>query len=426
MSRVHDVSIADVIAPVFYPVYHAIEDATHSEFWLKGGRGSTKSSFCAIKTIEGMVEDKDANALICRKVGDTIRTSIMPNLLWAIDKLQLSMFFRHTYAPAEITYTPTGQKAIMKGLDDPLKLKSIKIKQGYFKILWFEEAAEFNGMQEIRNVMQSVLRGGENYVVFITYNPPNDPSAWVNKESEQESPGRMVHESCYLDIDPEWLGKKFIEMAEDLKRRDYLAYEHEYLGKAVGRAEQIVFHGKWTIKDFDEPEMWQLYQSRKFNGADWGFANDPTTLVQCFIRQEGNEKNLYIQYEAGGHGVEMDEIPQLFDSVPDARRWKIYGDAARPETISHIAQKGFAIDSAPKWSGSVEDGVEYLRSFTNIYIHPRCVNTIEEFKKYSYKVDKNTQEILPVIVDKNNHYIDALRYALADYIKSNVSIWDVL
>ena len=418
--------LTNAISPSFYGVHHSILKYEYSSYWLKGGRGSTKSSFAAIQIILGMISDKKANALALRKVDNTVRKSIMESFLWAIDMLDVTELFSCTKSPAEITYIPTGQKIIMSGLDDPRRLKSIRLKKGYFKYLWFEEAEEFNGMEEIRSVEQSTRRGGDNFIEFITYNPPNDPAAWVNKESEEHYEGRYVHFSNYLDVPKDWLGKQFLSDAEQLKKRDPLKYDHEYMGRAVGRAEQIVFHDKWQELDFETPAHDKCYQSRYFYGADWGFANDPSTLVRMFIMRENGDNNLYIDREIGGVGVDMDELPQLFDSVPESRKWKIYGDCSRPETISYMAKNGFNIEGAPKWTGSVEDGVEYIKSFDNVYIHPRCAKTIDEFKKYSYKVDRNTKEILPVLVDNNNHYIDSIRYALADYIKGNVSIFDVL
>ncbi len=420
------VRLSDNIAPNFGRVHHAIKNNEYSSYWLRGGRGSTKSSFAALEIILGIIKDPNANALVLRKVGDTIRTSVLETLLWAIEQLQVGAYFAHTKSPTEITYLPTGQKIIMKGLDNPLKLKSIKLKRGYFKFQWFEEAAEFSGMVEMRNVRQSARRGGDNFVEFVTYNPPNDPAAWVNKESEVVITDRLVHDSTYLQVPKEWLGTQFFIDAENLRLSDPLAYQHEYLGKAVGRAEQIVFHGKWKEKDFITPPIHSMYQSRMFYGADWGFANDPTTLVRFFIMLENGERNLYIDWECGGVGVELDDTPALFRSVPESQKWKIYADCARPETISYVARHGFNIEGAPKWPESVEEGVTYIKSFNNIFIHPRCTKTQEEFTKYSYKVDKHTLEILPVLVDKWNHYIDAIRYGLADYIKHNVSILDVI
>lgn len=423
------VKLSDLIAPAFAPVHNEIwHDDHYTSFWLKGGRGSTKSSFVSIQIIMGIMADPEANCFAARKVGNTVRGSIMEQFLWAIGKLEVSHLWRRTVSPAELIYLPTGQKIIMVGLDDPLKLKSIKIKQGYFKYRWFEELPEFSGMDEVRNVEQSVVRGSNGrYIGFYTYNPPVDPAAWVNEESKNHDPERYVHESTYLDVPKEWLGEPFIKKAEALKARDPLAYEHEYLGQAVGRAEQIIFHGKWEEKDFETPPVKEMFQGRFFFGADWGFASDPSTLVRCFIMEKGGELDLYIDYEAGGVGVEMEELPAMFSRVPESNRWLIYGDCSRPETISYVGRRGFKIEPSPKWTGCIEDGIEFIRSFRRIYIHPRCPNTIAEFKTYSYKVDRMSQKILPVVApNQADHYCDALRYALSEYVTADVSILDVL
>lgn len=418
-----NVKLSDCIAPSFGEVHKLIKNSDeYSRFWFKGGRGSTKSSFVAIELILGIVKDPNANALVLRKVDNTVNISVAQTLLWAIDMLDLNEYFHYTKSPARIIYKPTGQTIVMTGLDDARKLKSIKLSRGYFKYTWYEELEEFSGMEEIRSVRQSTRRGGHKFIEFASYNPPNDPAAWVNAEVGKEDPERLVHTSNYQDVPRHWLGDQFFRDAELLKRHDRLAYDHEYMGLAVGRADQVVFYGKWEEKEFEEPQARECYQGRFFHGADWGFANDPTTGVRCFIQ----DNCLYVSHEVGGHGVEIDELPQLFDAMPESRKWKLYGDAARPETVSYLKNRGFNCESAPKWQGSVEDGVEYLRGFNKIYIHPRCRGVIEEMSKYSYKVDKHTKEILPIIVDKHNHYIDALRYALADYIKGGVSILDVL
>jgi phage terminase large subunit len=150
-------------------------------------------------------------------------------------------------------------------------------------------------------------------------------------------------------------------------------------------------------------------------GADWGFSTDPTAITASFIEKDC----LYVTYEAGGVGVELDHIPHLLNSIPNdlAKKWPIKADCSRPETISHIKGKGYNITPAKKWGGSVEDGIEYLKNFMKIYIHSRCKNTADEFRLYSYKVDRITGDVLPIVVDKHNHYIDSLRYALDGYIK---------
>lgn len=407
MTQEKTIKLSELIAPKFIPVHHAITDKTHDQFILKGGRGSTKSSFSAIETILTILSDPMANALVLRKVGATIRDSVYAQLEWAADQLGVINLFKFTKAPAEMTYFPTGQKILMRGTDDPLKLKSIKVSKGYLRVLWFEEVAEFNGMEEIRSVEQSVLRGGEDFTEILSYNPPDDPENWINKETKIEKAGRYVHESTYLDVPAHWLGKKFLDDAEHLRQVNELAYRHEYLGESVGIPDRIVFFGKWEIKDFETPHISKIFNYRFYYGADWGFAKDPTAMVRCFILTDGPFRDLYIDHEVGGVGVDIDETPALFDQMPESRKWPIYADCARPETISYVKRKGFNISAAKKWTGSIEDGIEFIRGFRRIYIHPRCKKTIHEFKVYQYKVDKTTKEVLPVILDQDNHCLIA-------------------
>ena len=403
------ISLSEVIAPAFYPVHKAIRNEKHSQFWLKGGRGSTKSSFVALQIVMGIVQDENANALCLRKVSDTLRTSIHENIQWAIDMLGWTDYFSSKVSPPEFIYKPTGQKIILKGLDKAKKLKSIKVKQGYFKILWFEELDEFANMEEVRNVQQSVLRGGDLFMEFLSYNPPNDANSWVNKEAKIPNSERFSHESTYLDVPKHWLGRKFFIDAERLKKNDYDAYRHEYLGEIVGPADQIVFNGKWREQAFEVNNAWPA----PLFGADWGFSQDPTTLIKMHVYDDV----LYISQEAYAVGCDIIDTPELFDKVSDSRRYKILADCARPETISHVSNKGFNIEGASKWKGCVEDGVAVMRSFKEIIIHPRCKRTVEEFKKYAYKIDRLTGDILPDILDKNNHMIDAARYGLSSLIK---------
>jgi len=163
------------------------------------------------------------------------------------------------------------------------------------------------------------------------------------------------------------------------------------------------------VREFEAPA-----NARFFHGADWGFSADPTTLVRCFEL----DGSLWIDHEAYGLHVDIDDLPKLFDTIDTARKWPIKADSARPETISYMAKQGYRISGAKKWAGSVEDGIAHLRGFKKIYIHPRCKHTLEEFKLYSYKIDQNTGDVLPVIVDKHNHIVDAIRYSLDGYIRN--------
>ncbi len=434
-----EVNLSEKIAPHFYPVHKAIRNETHDEFWLKGGRNSTKSSFTAMQIVLGIINDPEANAIAFRKVGAGIKDSIQATFLWAIDELGETANFKSINSPHELTYLPTGQKILLRGLDKPAKIKSIKIRKGYIKFLWFEEGDEYAGEEEIRSVEQSVLRAGEEkkFVEFITYNPPKNPKHWINKLVLENPEDKFIHHSTYLDVPQEWISKKAMKKILRLKENNYEAYAHEYLGKSIGNAKEIVFSGKYEQRDFETPPVSELYQSRFFYGADWGFAEDPTVLIRCFIKDDC----LWIDWESYGVAVEIDHIGKVvFDKIPDSRKWQIEADCSAPATISNVRRqvnndgKAFNIRGAAKWPGSVEEGINYIKSFKKVIIHTRCKNIVREFDIYSYKIDKETKEPLPEINDKKSRVkdkpgdmgikddgIDCIRYALSTYIRKGAT-----
>lgn len=415
------VSLKSLIAPKFYGAHHAIKSGKYSEIWLKGGRSSTKSSFIAIEIVKGIMEDPEANAIVFRKVGDTIRTSVHQLFLWAIGKLECEDHFDWTTSPAEIVYKKTGQKILFKGLDKPEKLKSIALQKGFFKFSWFEETAEYSGPEEIRNVQQSVVRGGETHLTFYSYNPPDDEYNWVNKEAEHDVPSRYVNHSTYLDVPPEWLGPKFIEKAEQLKDRDYDRYRHEYLGEVVGRTDKLVMAGRWRVgaeKEFDALENLEEYY-----GADWGYSVDPNVLCKLLI--DWKSMTIYVPYAQYGKGTELDDLPELFMQVPGAKDHTIRGDSARPETISYLRRNGFPkMVSVKKWPGCVEDGIAYMKNFNWVF-HPRCAEAIEEAKNWSYKTNR-AGDVLAKLDDGYDHFWDSARYALTPLIKKRDTEADII
>lgn len=410
----NEFKLSEVIAEHFYQVHRDLRDENYSEFWLKGGRGSSKSTFAALQIIFSLIRDLNANAIAFRKTGNTIRDSILPTILAAANLLEKGYKFDHIKSPTEITYKPTGQKILLRGLDDESKLRSIKVEKGYFKILWFEELQEFNGMNEIRSIRQSVSRGGEKFITLFTFNPPKDPNHWIYEELLKQNPDRLVHHSSYLQIPRHWLGEEFFKIAERLRLNNFEAYQHEYEGIPIGNPEQIVFSGHYEVQQFNEAKPERVFQNRFFYGLDFGFSSDPSAFVRCFIQ----DKCLFIDYEAGGVNIQMQEMKSyILDIIPDSKKWRIFGDNSRPETIAYIKREGYNIESCDKWKGSVEDGITYLKSFRKIIIHPRCTEIIKEMGLYSYKVDRISGKPLPILLDKYNHYIDALRYSLNEYIK---------
>ena len=232
------VKLSGIIAPTFAGVHQDIKKHGHTHYWLKGGRGSTKSSFISVEIPLGMMRDaargEYTNAIVLRRYGVTLRESVFEQIGWAINALGVSELWKSSVSPMSWTYLPTGQRIIFRGADDPTKVKSIKFAVGWAKYLWYEEVNEFEGAEKIRSINQSVLRGGTDFFVFYSFNPPKAARNWVNQYVAIERDDTLVHHSTYLTVPPQWLGEQFIVEAEHLKTVKPEAYRHEYLGEVTG------------------------------------------------------------------------------------------------------------------------------------------------------------------------------------------------
>ena len=294
-------------------------------------------------------------------------------------------------------------------------LDSIKSKARIL-LCWVDEAEKVSEMAW-RKLTPTVREA--NSEIWVTWNPEVKGSPTDLRFRKNIPDNAVVVELNYQDnpFFPEVLEQ---ERLNDLERLDYASYAWIWEGAYLENSDKQVLSGKYIVQEFDD----DLYKKadRLLFGGDFGYANDPSTLIRSFILNDC----LYIEYEAYGVHVELDEMPQFYESVPEARKWIIKADSARPETISYIKRKGFNISAAKKWQGSVEDGISFLRGFKKIIIHPRCKHTAEEAKLYCYKTDRVTGEVLPIIEDKNNHCWDGIRYSLDGYIKNKLSIWNVL
>jgi phage terminase large subunit len=248
--------------------------------------------------------------------------------------------------------------------------------------------------------------------IWVIWNPRTDSSPVDSRFIKSQPPRSKIASVNYSD-NP-W----FPDVLEEQRRHSLQVmppevYAHIWNGDYLTAGDAQIFKGKWRIDDFKTPEK----VDRFYFGVDWGFAQDPTVITRSFVR----DGCLFIDYEAGGVGIEIDEIPALFRLVPGADRWPIKADSARPEIISAMQRAGFNITAAKKWPGSVEDGIEYMRNFREIVVHERCKRVANEMRLYSYKTDRITGEILPIVVDANNHFCDSVRYALDGYIKPGYS-----
>ena len=370
-----------------------------------GGRGSGKSWAAARCLIVLAIQSK-IRVLCTRQLQTSIANSVHKLLSDSIQELGLSDNFEIT---RDQIRCKNGSEFFFKGIQN--NINEIKSIEG-INYCWVEEAQSVS--ENSWEVLIPTIRK-ENSEIWVTFNPDREEDATYQRFVINPPPDTISQLVNYSE-NP-WFPDVLRKEMEYCKEVDYGKYEHIWLGKTVIDTDAQIYHGKFELKEFETPDDAVFYY-----GADWGFANDPTAVVRCFIK----DQCLYIDYESGGVGVEFEELPALFNKIPGINKWEIRCDSSRPETISYMSRQGFRTVACPKWSGSVEDGIEYIRSFRRIYIHPRCKHTYEEFKFYSYKQDKNTGDILPVVLDKDNHYCDALRYALNPYIQKNVSILSVL
>ena len=367
--------------------------------WLGayGGRASGKSHGAASCAIVRAYR-KPLRILCLREIQLSIASSIK-QLLW--DKvIEYGMNGWFTQTNTAITGA-NGTTFHFAGLKT--NLDSIKSKEGY-DIAILEEAQSVS-RQSLDKLMPTMRKKGSQ--LWALWNPEDETDPIDNLLRGATPPPRSIIQKCNFRDNP-FLPEESIEQMEWDKARDFQKYLHIWEGEYLNNKERRVFNN-WTIEDFETPEG-----IIKYMGADWGFSVDPTTLISLWVDDE--KRKIYIDYEAYKIGCEIDKIKDLFDTVPLSRKTKIIADSARPETISFVKRDGFNILSAEKGAGSVEDGIEFLKSF-DVVIHPRCVHTIDEFKNYSYKVDTKTMEVTTVLMDDKNHIIDAIRYALERIMK---------
>lgn len=393
-----------LIAPSFYSVYWDIEDIKHTHYWLKGGRGSTKSSFISIMIILGIMKDKKANAVVMRKVGINLKGSVFEQLEWAIKVLGVEVYWNRKINPLELTYTITGQRIIFRGADNPKKIKSTKFKDGYSKYIWYEEVDEFRGTEELRTINQSLMRGGESFCVFYSYNPPQSQRNWVNEEVMNENPDVLVHHSTYLTVPRDWLGTQFFIEAERLKRTKPEAYEHEYMGIVTGTGGEVFKN--LTIRKITNAEISQFDHVSR--GLDWGYASDP--FHYTVNHYDKTRKRLYIYYEIQKVELSNRKAAEMVKAENKNNRIVIC-DSAEPKSISEFTSYGINVMGARKGPDSVEYGIKWLQDLEEIIIDPvRCPNTSREFLHYELDKDGsgNWKAKFP---DKDNHSIDSTRYS---------------
>jgi PBSX family phage terminase large subunit len=399
-------SLVDCIAPSFYGLHHDLKNDRHTEYWLKGGRGSTKSSFISVEILLGIIADPEANAVVFRRYQNELRETVYGQFEWSANKLGVAGYFKFQVSPMQIIYIPTGQKIVFKAADNPRKIKSINLGRGYIKYAWFEEVDQFGGMEEIRNILQSLFRGeNRNRISFYSFNPPKSARSWVNQETKISKPGRMVHHSTYLKVPRDWLGEIFITEAEHLKKVNEMAYRHEYLGEETGTGLEVFTNV--TIRTITNKEIEMFDKIRQ--GLDFGYAVDPLAFERMHF--ERRRRRLYLFKEISGINLFN---RQFYDKAKAYNDVTTIGDSAEPKSLAELKSYGMRIRGAKKGPGSVETGTKFLQDLEEIVIDPeRSPRAAKEFVNYALEVDRNG-EVKSKFPDKDNHTIDATRYGLED------------
>ena len=422
-----EVTASELVIPKFHDVLGDVMAHGHTNYWLHGGRGSTKSSFISLCIVLLIVAFPFSNAVVVRRFGNTLRDSVFHQVIWAISSLGLEAYFKAKISPMEITYIPTGQRIVFRGADDPLKLKGVKFTKGYCAIVWFEELDQFEGIEAVRSILNSLRRGGDSFWIFYSYNPPRTMWSWVNVEclERRSRADTLVRHSSYLDVvdvHPDWLGGPFIEEAEYYRGTDEQGWRWEYLGEVTGTGGAVF--GNIRDEEISDERIRGFERIR--NGIDWGWFPDPWRFVRCawepgarrllvFEEHSFNKKTPEetgkVVLEALTYPDEPGDEPYFHDQIvwcDDTPDGKVQMTTYRRDLgiRAHPARKGRMRRLSYEWLAGLREIVIDSR---------RCPLTFAEFSLKEYMRDREGNWI-DEIPDGNDHSIDAIRYAMMDDI----------
>ncbi len=399
-------ALSRCIAPAFYGVHRDITAHRHTHYILTGGRGSCKSSFVAIEVFLLLKRHPDCHALVMRKTANTLADSVYAQYVWAAEMLGLGQELIQKRSSLTLILRPTGQRILFRGAADRMALKSLKMPFGYIGITHFEEKDQFESRAEIRSILQSTMRGGTVFWNFETNNPPIRPGHWANRDLLCPQPDRLVHHSDYRSVPRAWLGETFFAQAEALREQSESAYRHEYLGEATGVGASVFpnVHLR-TVSDEEIAGFDRIYR-----GADWGFFPDPFAFV-C-AGYDASHRVLTLFDEATAYRKNNEQTAALAKAHGANNAETVWADAAEPKSIADWRSYGILCRPAGKGAGSVAYSTKWLAGLSAIIIDPaRCPCSAREFSEYEYERARDG-ELTEVLPDRDNHHIDAARYAL--------------
>lgn len=389
----------------------------YGEFWrfkgrykaVKGSRASKKSSTQSLKVITEIIENPNINWLVVRKVERTLRDSCYAQLKWAIHRLKVDNFFKCSTSPLEITYKPTGQKILFRGLDDPLKVTSITVEVGALCRLWVEEAYEIMSEDAFNRLDESIrgqLPKGMYHQVVLTFNPWSDRH-WLKKRFFDE-PSKNVLAMTTNYMCNEFLSEADLVLFEEMKKNPR-RYRTAGLGE-WGIVEGLVYEN-WEERVFDVHEISIRPSVRSAFGMDFGYVNDPSTLFCGLVDTVARE--IYVFDEMYEKGMSNEDIKDRVSEMGYSKE-RIKADSAEPKSIAYLRKAGLTrIRAAKKGPDSIRAGISIIQDY-KIIIHPRCVNFITEISNYTWDKDKFDNAINKPI-DDFNHLMDAMRYAMEEF-----------
>ena len=401
-----EIRLSEKIGSAFYDVARDVFRHGHTHYDFSGGRGSLKSSTVSILVplLLMQKENRNCHALVLRKVANTIRDSVYAQYMWAIGELGAAAYWDAKVSPMELIYKPTGQKIMFRGADDPMKIKSIKVPFGYIAITHFEEKDQFAGRAEIRNILQSTMRGGSKYWNFESYNPPISRDNWANKDSLEERSDRLCHKSTYLEAPKEWLGEQFLAEAEHLKEVDERAYQHEYLGVPVGNGGNVFENIE--LREITDDEI--SHFDRIYQGVDWGYFPDPFAFIRLYY--DKTRETIYLIDEIYQNKLSNAESSEMIKAKGYTDAY-IICDSAEPKSIADFRAAGLPAKAAVKGPDSVSYGIKWLQRRKIVIDRKRTPNAYDEFVNYEYDTDRDGN-FISGYPDENNHLLDCTRYAV--------------
>ena len=416
-SRMTSIKMSELLAAKFYDVWRASKSKDILNVVCSGGRGSGKSSNVA-HIITQLLMRYPVNAVGIRKIDNTLEQSIYEQMKWAISEQQVTHLFKFNKSPLRITYLPRGNYMVFRGAQYPERIKSLKDSRFPFAIAWVEELAEFRTEEEVTTITNSLLRGeldeGLQYKFFFTYNPPKRKQSWVNKKygTQFVSGNTFVHHSTYLD-NP-FISKEFIKEAEETKKKNEMKYRWEYLGEAIGSG--ITPFNNLQFREITDEEVANFDNIR--NANDFGYATDPNAFVR--IHYDKKKNGIYIFDELYKHQLSNRKLAEWLKEKGYDND-VIFADSAEPKSIAEL-KNDFGISKikgVKKGPDSVEFGERWLDDLDFICIDPkRTPKTAFEFENIDYQTDRDGNP-KPRLIDKDNHSIDAVRYAMSEDMRSN-------